>query len=382
MSLRTEKDRAIFVVDLRPVTAPYIYVNTRLRARKAKLLPPDAYPPMLRMSIVQIARYIGEHGYGNEVHALSRSYQGIDLVEAALTQNLATSFHNVLYIAPGRLGTLTGEFLNRWDIVNVMSILRGIKKGLDSEWIQSILIPAGELDQDALRSLTWERRPEEVIAKLRGWRLYPTLLEEFNRKQEEGKFARLENRLYQRYYADLLEISEKGLRGTDIFHDYIRLELDVVNIRNLFRLRKERARGKIIDQMIPGGTVPVQTMQRLAESDTQEGFTAIFRKTSLLPLLVQALHALYPNQIINERVALEYIGERWCRHERPVHELEMAVTKVHLHQMEKLSKLYPFSVIPILVFLERKKYEIFNIRAIARGIEFGIPRQTIAQYIV
>jgi V/A-type H+-transporting ATPase subunit C len=156
----------------------------------------------------------------------------------------------------------------------------------------------------------------------------------------------------------------------------------VVNIRNLFRLRKERARGKIIDQMIPGGTVPVQTMQRLAESDTQEGFTAIFRKTSLLPLLVQALHALYPNQIINERVALEYIGERWCRHERPVHELEMAVTKVHLHQMEKLSKLYPFSVIPILVFLERKKYEIFNIRAIARGIEFGIPRQTIAQYIV
>jgi V/A-type H+-transporting ATPase subunit C len=382
MSLKTERDRAILVAELWPVSAPYIYVNTRLRARKAKLLPFEAYPPMLRMSIPQIARYLGEHGYGNEIHALSRTYEGIDLVEAALTRNLASSFHNVLHIAPGQLRILTAEFLNRWDIVNVMSILRGIKKGLTPEWMRQILIPAGELDQEDLNLLTEEISPESVIGKLCGWRLYSTLVEEFNRGPEDGKYARLENRLYQRYYADLLTLSEQGLRGATIFQDYIQLELDVVNIRNLFRLRKERAKGRIIEEMIPGGNVSVQTMQHLAESETREEFAMIFRKTNLLPLLIQALQTLHTNEVIDEQAALDFIGNRWYRHERPVHEVEMAVTRVSLHRMERLSKLYPFSVIPILAYLERKKYEIFNIRAIARGIEFEIPRETILQYIV
>jgi V/A-type H+-transporting ATPase subunit C len=382
MFLTTEWNRAISVAELRPVSAPYLYVNTRLRARKAALLPIGAYPPMMQMNILQIARYIGEHGYGNEIHALSRVYHGIDLVEAALTQNLATTYHKVLCIAPGRLGTLTGEFLNRWDIINVMSILRGIRKGLDPNWMQEILIPAGELDREALASLTCETSPEKVIARLCGWRLYPILLEEFNHEQEKGKFARMENRLYQGYYADLLALTTKGFRGADVFYDYIRLELDVVNIGNLFRLRKEGTKGRIIDQLIPGGTVSVHTMQRLAESETEEGFNAIFRKTPLLPLLIQALRALHPDQVEDENEALEFIGDRWYRHERPLHEVEVAVTRVRLQRMERLSKLHPFSVIPILVYLERKKYEVFNIRAIARGIDFGVPRKIITQYII
>jgi V/A-type H+-transporting ATPase subunit C len=382
MSLRTEWDRAIILVELRPVSAPYLYVNTRLRARKAALLPREAYPPMMQMNILQIARYIGEHGYGNEIHVLSRAYRGIDLVEAALTQNLASSYHNVLRIAPGQLGTLTGEFLNRWDIINVMSILRGIRKGLDPNWMQEIMIPAGELNRDTLASLTCEASPAKAIARLCGWRLYPILLEEFNREQEEGKFARMENHLYQGYYADLLALTTRGFRGADVFRDYIRLELDIVNIRNLFRLRKEGAKGQIIDQLIPGGTVAVHTMQHLAESESEEDFKAIFRRTPLLLLLIQSLHALHPDQVEDEYAALEFIGDRWYRHERPLHEVEVAVTRVRLQRMERLSKLHPFSVIPILVYLERKKYEVFNIRAIARGIDFGVPRKIIAQYIV
>jgi V/A-type H+-transporting ATPase subunit C len=382
MPLKTERDRAILVVELWPVSAPYLYVNTRLRARKAKLLPPDAFPPMLRMSVLQIARYLGEHGYGTEIHELSRTYQGIDLVETALTRNLASSFHDVLRIAPGRLKLLTGEFLNRWDIINVMSILRGIRKGIDPTRMREILIPAGELDLETLLSLTTETESERVIDRLCGWRLYPILYEEFYHGPEKGKFARLENRLYQGYYSDLLTLSEQGLRGADIFRNYIQLELDVVNIGNLLRLRKERAKKGIIDQMIPGGTVSVQTIQQLAESETKEEFMAVFKRTSLLPLLMMALKTLNSNQNIDEHQTMEFIGDRWYRHERPVHEVEMAVTRVRLHRMERLSKLYPFSVIPILVYLEKKKYEVFNVRAIVRGIDFEIPRETIMQYII
>jgi len=50
--------------------------------------------------------------------------------------------------------------------------------------------------------------------------------------------------------------------------------------------------------------------------------------------------------------------------------------------MESLSKLNPFSIHPILTYLEKKKYEIFNLRAIARGKEVNLPTDRIRSYLV
>ena len=46
------------------VSAPYIYVCTRMRVRKAKLLPREEYMRMLNMSLPEITRIIGETEYG------------------------------------------------------------------------------------------------------------------------------------------------------------------------------------------------------------------------------------------------------------------------------------------------------------------------------
>ena len=58
--------------------APYIYVSTRLRVRKAKLLPPEEYQRMLNMSLPEIIRLIGETEYQKEVDELGTSFEGID----------------------------------------------------------------------------------------------------------------------------------------------------------------------------------------------------------------------------------------------------------------------------------------------------------------
>jgi V/A-type H+-transporting ATPase subunit C len=67
---------------------------------------------------------------------------------------------------------------------------------------------------------------------------------------------------------------------------------------------------------------------------------------------------------------------------RPLHEMEMTVTRIRLAHMERVTKHHPFSVLPVLMYLERKKYEVANIRAIARGIEDNIPSDQIRQYLV
>ena len=51
-------------------------------------------------------------------------------------------------------------------------------------------------------------------------------------------------------------------------------------------------------------------------------------------------------------------------------------------QMEQISKRNPVSIYPILVYLEKKKYEVFNLRALARGKESKLLSDKIAEYLV
>ena len=366
-----------------PLTsAPYIYVCTRLRVRAAGLLPADVYQRMLGMSLPGITRFLGEHGYGAEIHEVAPRFRGIDLVEVALARNLAGSFQEVIRIAPGHLRTLTAWYLRRWDIANVMSILRALQKGLPRHWIDSLVIPAGELDRAALARVAAGRTVGDAMGELARWSLYPTLAREMAREPEKGRFARAENALYREYYADLLADLRTGLHGAKVLEEYLRIELDVTNLRNLLRLRGAGAGCDCGAEMIPGGTIPVSEFERAWGFADAGSFTRWFRGNRIFPLLVQALRAVRGEPLLGEAEVLAFIGERWARKERPMHEVEMAVTHARLSRIDRLAKLEPFSVLAILDYLERKKYEVFNLRAIARGVASGLPPDEIRHYLV
>jgi V/A-type H+-transporting ATPase subunit C len=63
-------------------------------------------------------------------------------------------------------------------------------------------------------------------------------------------------------------------------------------------------------------------------------------------------------------------------------EIEIDLIKIQLAEMETMSKLNPFSIHPILAYLEKKKYEVFNLRALARGKESRLPPDRIRGYLV
>jgi V/A-type H+-transporting ATPase subunit C len=358
------------------------YVCTRLRVRRKNLIKHDDYMRMLNMSIPQIARFIGENGYAKEIHTLAGSRSEIDRIEIALVENLAASCQDVRSLTSGSLILLTDWYLHRWDIVNVMIILRGKKRGLPHEKIREILIPAGDLGPAALAYLLEAGSYEEVIERLSGWRLYPVLSRECRPTQGRCLFSHLENRLYQEYYTDLIRNCRTGIPGADLFLEYIRLEIDLINFRNLIRLRSGPLPADIGEQMVDGGTIPLRDLRDLSAIQEGELFIEAFRKSPLHPLLVDSYRTLFPDAGDPTIEAEKFISGRWVERKRPLHEMEMAVTRVRLTRMEQLSKRHPFSVLPVLVYLERKKYEVFNIRAIVRGIEDGVPAEQIQRYLV
>ncbi|NMA09993.1 V-ATPase subunit C [Methanoculleus chikugoensis] len=343
-------------------SAQYIYACTRLRVRKSLLIPREDYLRMLNMSLPEITRFIGETAYRSEIDELGTSFSGINLVEVALSWNLAKEYQSILELVPGDLKHFTASYLRRWDIQNVVTVLRGKMQKMQPGKIKEVLVPAGRLDRVVLDRLVAEESPERVAEALKGERFYPVIERELPGALETGSFAHLENELYKSYYARLIADAKEGVKGGDIFLKYIQLEIDIRNIQNLFRLRAGHVHEDVRELMIGGGSFTVDELQRLSGLESRDEFIdALKRQVKMVPLLN----------------ALEEI-----RGKTALHGIEVALTRVQLDQMERMSKRYAFSILPILVYLEKKKYEVANLRALARGKEAGLPGERLQGYLV
>jgi V/A-type H+-transporting ATPase subunit C len=342
--------------------APYIYVSTRLRVRKAKLLAPEEYQRMLNMSLPEIIRLIGETEYQKEVDELGTSFEGIDLIEVALSWNLAKEYQRVIDLAPGTLKDFTMAYLRRWDIYNVLTILRGKMQGMKEGKIKEVLIPAGSLDRSILDRVLGEDSCERVADALKGWKMYPTLAAGITEGCAIGSFAKLENELYKQLYADLLKIPKRGVKGGDQFLKFVQLEIDIKNIKTLFRMRGDGYAEDAREFFVSGSSFSPEELQQMNQmSSRNEVIDAIQARIRTKALLT----------------ALEDL--RTMKSEQ---EVDAELTRTQLNRMEQLSKINPFSIHPILVYLEKKKYEVFNLRAISRGKESKLSSETISKYLV
>jgi V/A-type H+-transporting ATPase subunit C len=345
------------------ISAPYIYVCTRMRVRKAKLLPREEYMRMLNMSLAEITRFIEETQYKHEIDEQATTFKGIDLIEIALSWNLAKEYQKIQEITPGELKQFTQAYLRTWDIQNVLNILRGRMQGVSTGKIKEIIIPAGSLGIAELDRILAEENTDRVLELLKSHRMYPVLSREFPAAKESGSFARMENDLYKQFYSEIIRDARNGgIAGGNQFLAYIRLEIDVKNVKTLFRLRADEFEEDARELFIAGGSLSMQDFAGLnTVKDANEFIEAI-----KVHIRTESLHLLLD----------ELKGEKKMR------DIEVRLTRVKIAQMEKMSKLNPFSIHPILVYLEKKKYEVFNLRALARGKESKLPSEKIADYLV
>ncbi len=361
----------------------YQYVCTRLQVRKTRLYPPEYYARLLQMSLPQMVRAIGEdERYRREVYDRYPTSTDLDQFERALTANLAREYRQVLRMTPGTLHDLTAAYLHRWDIVNVMAILRGKKHGLPRTQIAEGLVPAGDLDRDRLEALIDAPDLDSVVEGLKDWPLYPEARTCACQVLPPGEFARVEDRLYREYYTDLLAAARHGVKGGEAFARYLRFEIDILNMRNLFRLRAGSRIADIEGSMVPGGNIPLEEFARIAGLESREAFVDEFEKTNIIPVATRAMQALRNDPSIGPEQVADLLWSRWEGRRTTVHVVEVAVTRVRLEEMDRLATRHPFTVLPIVSYLEHKRIEVGNLRAVVRGRQFGIPNERIRRYLV
>jgi V/A-type H+-transporting ATPase subunit C len=339
----------------------YEYVTARVRHRRASLFDDEDYRKLVRMGPGEIARFMEETEYGDEINALGSRYSGVDLVEYALTRNLAKHFEDLLRWSTGRLYDQIARYLRKFDAWNVKTVLRGHYSDATADEIESDLIRAGELDDRRLDELAAATDIEEVVELLSDTIFGDALADAFDEYERTGLLVPLENAVDRAYYGTLLGDVEADDPATALYLEFLQAEIDFRNVRNAFRIARSGADIDPADYFIEGGRLFDATeIRQLAGNEAE--------------LVERVRDSVYGDEIGEALDELED-AESLLGFE---HALDAAL----LEYSDYLSHVYPLSVCPVLAFVLAKEREVDNVRAIARGREAGLSEDEIAEELV
>jgi V/A-type H+-transporting ATPase subunit C len=333
----------------------YAYITGRVRAMKTKLIPAEMYPRMQSMDASEIARYLEETQYKDEIDALSKDYSGTELIEHATFANLAKTYRKLLDVSIDEPQFLILEYLRRWDIWNIKTVIRGKFYGATDVEIMKYLVPAGELDAEFLDGLTKKGTVQEVISAFEGTD-YSSALAQYDGKN----LASLENALDKLYYFRM----ERAVGGTlsvggGLLLKYVRREIDIRNLITLFRMNKAGVDAAIIQEnLIPGGKLH-EELSRMAGQPFGEflrGLEGYPFWSSISDIATADLDAM---SRIEARLRAYLVRYAWA-----------------------LSNYHPLSILPVLGYMVSKDTEVSNIRKIVRGKEAGLPAELIEEQVV
>ncbi|HII90604.1 MAG TPA: ATP synthase A1 subunit C [Methanosarcina sp.] len=336
-------------------TSNYPYAVTRVRAMKSKLLPKESYPRLLNMGIDEITRFIQESEYKNDIDELAMKYSGGDLAEHALNRNLALTYDKLVRITSGELNYLVVAYLKKYDIWNIKTLLRGKIYNAPVEEIIESLIAAGEFTYTSMSELAAKATYQEIIEALKYSEYYPLL-----QKFDGTNLAYIENELDKIYYTGLFEaIGKPRSKDRKLFVKIVRLEVDVKNLINLFRLKKAGVvkLDEIMPLMIEGG----------------------------LELKLDKLAPLPYDEFVNELQRTQYwdiLSGVTGSDMVSLTTLESRLTRYYLESSTILSHVSPISVAPILDYIIHKHNEVVNLRIVFRGKETGLSDELIKDQLV
>ncbi len=335
----------------------YAYVTARVRAKKPKLLPREEYTKLLAMDVSEIARYLEENEYKKEVLQLAGRLSGALLVENATRINLSNTYREILGMTRGELRRMLLLYLQRYDVYNVKTVLRGRFAGASEEEVTRNLIPAGALGIEDLEGLARLGSVAEVVEELRK-SPYGAALEETAATVD--RLTEIENALDRAYYAKLLESVDATNEPKKAFLAFLREEVDAVNVKTLLRLRAASVEDAG-DLFLDGGRdLGTDVLRRLLRAPAADVLTEL--EATRLASHIEGVRAFLNTGNLNPAIT----------------SLDRRLVEI----AEPFAQRYPLSILPVIDYVLRKRREVDNLRVIAYGKSTRIKESTIEELVI
>src|SRR5438445_6582847 len=162
---------------------------------------------------------------------------------------------------------MIGWYLDRFDVQNIKTIVRGKRFGASSSEILEDLVAAGSMKESFLQALVELPTLDEVFDRLEGTIYAQALAALGKRASEVERWNEWEDNVTQRYYESLLFVVPERTEGTRLMREFVRREVDIVNLKTLLRLWASKATLPY-DPFMPGGIeIPPDELAEMAQMD-------------------------------------------------------------------------------------------------------------------
>ncbi len=339
-------------------TLTFAYSNARAKAMKSLLLPHGKVREMA-VGVKTVDAIIGileESGYKQELVELSSKYAGADLVERALTLNLARTLNKLLRISPKCGYRVLHALFKKWEVHNVKTILVSKSQRQDNEKTRAFLVSVGTLNDAKLDELLQSKSVEEVVEKLKATEYYSVLSPLMKTFAQDKNVLPLLNVLDEYYFAGVAKSAE--LAGDKSVSDIIKSEIDAKNVSSILRakannLSSEQSRKLVVK----GGRIRARTLEKMIEAGDVKSAAQLVSDYDLSEAVKQF-------EETKSIVAFEI-------------ELEKQIVLFAIKKM----RLASVSLAALAGYLYLKQSEVSNIRRIVRGKEFGLPQEKISRMV-
>jgi V/A-type H+/Na+-transporting ATPase subunit C len=220
----------------------FAYGNTRLRARKGELLGAEEYEKLLRRDLDAILESLASTAYRPEIEAALTVSDGKRALHAALGQHLARMLGDLRIFYEGGSRELVDLLLSRFDLHNLLALLRGRARGHPSEQVLANVVPLGALGGAAGQEIARQQELARAVDLLVSWRLpdpagASALAGAWPEYERTEDLAALEHALTARYARHLDEALRAARPSADSLRELVALEHDAINVLVVLRLR-------------------------------------------------------------------------------------------------------------------------------------------------
>ena len=346
----------------------YGYANARIRAMKSRLLNGRAYDELLAATrLDDMLEVLAGTAYKAEIEAALVKYGGMQCVTEALRRNVAHTIGKIKTFFDGRPRERVARLLTRWDLFNLITMLRGQARGIAADDILDTLVPAGELTEVELRELAQQPNMRATADVMLAWHLpYAKPLARALATFGAADVLHLETRLYQWHYHEALAGLSNDANDT-LLREMLHAEIDVANLATLLRLCRLRdhatqlqARYGVPDAtplLISDGGLPRWMLEELS---TATNVAALVRGLSGTPYAACLADRLETYRQSGDLTALLRGLEEFL--------VRKGVGMLHRD---------PLSIAIPIGYFSAKMNEVANVRLIAQGKVLGLDRDVI-----
>lgn len=225
--------------------ADFDYGNARLRVRKGALLDRSTYDRLLELDLEGVLGALADGPYGSELESAGARYSGLRALHDAVRERFARSLEEMRAMYAGSARALVDRLLSRWDLHNLLTLLRGRAAGAGIEEVLAGVVPIGTLDLTTAAEVAGhddaDRAVEILVSRhLPGSELAGALQSAWPAYVRTQDLAALEHAIVNAHFAGLrAALAGFGRAGAPLLGELER-ELDVRNLLLALRLRAAR----------------------------------------------------------------------------------------------------------------------------------------------